>query len=93
NQQYDFVTCTEVVEHFHQPAREFERLTSLLTPTGVLAIMTSLLDDGVDFHTWHYRRDPTHVSFYRQTTFNWIANHYRMQLPDMISDSVIFLRK
>ena len=90
---YDFVTCTEVVEHFHHPGREFERLAALLRPGGWLAIMTSLLHDGIDFRKWHYRRDPTHVSFYRQTTFNWIANHYRMQLPDMISDSVIFLRR
>ncbi|MEE4250976.1 MAG: class I SAM-dependent methyltransferase [Alcanivoracaceae bacterium] len=90
---YDFVTCTEVVEHFHHPGREFERLATLLRPGGWLAIMTSLLHDGIDFRKWHYRRDPTHVSFYRQATFSWIANHYRMQLPDMISDSVIFLRK
>ncbi|MCC1498324.1 class I SAM-dependent methyltransferase [Alcanivorax sp. 1008] len=91
NQQYDFVTCTEVVEHFHQPAREFERLTSLLTPTGVLAIMTSLLDDGVDFHTWHYRRDPTHVCFYRRETFIWIAAHFGMSTPGVIGSSVVFL--
>ncbi|MGB1581468.1 MAG: class I SAM-dependent methyltransferase, partial [Nevskiales bacterium] len=24
--RYDFITCTEVVEHFHQPAQEFRRL-------------------------------------------------------------------
>ena len=90
---YDFVTCTEVVEHFHHPGREFERLVALVRRGGWLAIMTSLLHDGIDFRKWHYRRDPTHVSFYRQTTFNWIADHYRMQLPDMISDSVIFLRR
>ncbi|MDF1628322.1 MAG: class I SAM-dependent methyltransferase [Alcanivoracaceae bacterium] len=91
HQQYDFVTCTEVVEHFHQPAREFELLTSLLTPRGVLAIMTSLLDEGVDFYKWHYRRDPTHVCFYRRETFVWIAKHYHMNTPDVIGSSVVFL--
>jgi SAM-dependent methyltransferase len=74
--QYDFVTCTEVVEHFHQPAKEFELLASLIRPGGVLAIMTSLLHDGIDFQKWHYRRDPTHVCFYRQQTFHWLEQQH-----------------
>jgi SAM-dependent methyltransferase len=76
DRQYDFVTCTEVVEHFHQPAKEFELLAGLVKPGGVLAIMTSLLHDGIDFQKWHYRRDPTHVCFYCQQTFSWLAQHH-----------------
>ena len=41
---YDFVTCTEVAEHFHDPAREFERLDALLRPGGWLGIMTRFPD-------------------------------------------------
>ncbi|MFN4170691.1 MAG: class I SAM-dependent methyltransferase, partial [Pseudorhodobacter sp.] len=38
---YDFVTCTEVAEHFHHPAQEFARLCDRVRPGGWLAIMTS----------------------------------------------------
>lgn len=70
---YDFVTCTEVAEHFHHPRGEFERLDGLLKPGGWLAVMTAFLADGEDFARWHYRRDPTHVVFFREATFHVIA--------------------
>ncbi len=37
---YDFITCTEVIEHFHHPAQEFRHLDALLRPGGMLALMT-----------------------------------------------------
>jgi hypothetical protein len=70
---YDFITCTETVEHFHRPAEEFERLDSLLDAGGWLAIMTSFQTDDARFRDWHYRRDPTHVVFYREHTLRRIA--------------------
>lgn len=92
-QQYDFVTCTEVVEHFHQPAKEFELLASLVRPGGLLAIMTSLVHDRIDFDKWHYRRDPTHVCFYRQETFRQIAKDYAMASCEYSAHSVVMLNK
>ncbi|EKV29815.1 methyltransferase-related protein [Caenispirillum salinarum AK4] len=72
-QTYDAVTCTEAVEHFHHPAAEFDRLAGLLRPGGVLAVMTCFQTDDSRFADWHYRRDPTHVVFYREETFHHIA--------------------
>jgi 2-polyprenyl-3-methyl-5-hydroxy-6-metoxy-1,4-benzoquinol methylase len=91
--QYDFVTCTEVVEHFHQPAREFELLASLVRPGGVLAIMTSLLHDGIDFQKWHYRRDPTHVSFYRRHTFIWLARHLGLPVRGTDEGFIVIMQR
>ncbi len=45
DQQFDFVTCTEVAEHFHQPHAEFTRMVALLKPGGLLALMTSFQHD------------------------------------------------
>ena len=73
DQTYDFITCTEVAEHFHRPADEFDRLGALLRPGGFLAVMTRFQTDDKKFAGWHYRRDPTHVVFYRQATLEWIA--------------------
>ena len=78
--RYDAVTCTEVVEHFHRPAHEFRRLDSLLRPGGWLVIMTRFQTDDARFAGWHYRRDPTHVVFYRPRTFEVLAGQYRWQL-------------
>lgn len=90
---YDFVTCTEVVEHFHQPGEMFALLATLIRPGGLLGIMTGLLHDGVDFHSWHYRRDPTHVCFYREQTFAEIGRLYSMTPASITDTGVIILRK
>lgn len=70
---YDFITCTEVIEHFHRPAREFARLDGLLAPGGWLGLMTEFQTDDARFARWHYRRDPTHVVFYREETLRHLA--------------------
>lgn len=70
---YDFIACTETAEHFHCPADEFDRLHGLLRPGGWLGIMTSFQADDARFADWHYRKDPTHVVFYREETFRAIA--------------------
>ena len=92
DQQFDFVTCTEVAEHFHQPHAEFKRMVALLKPGGLLALMTSFQHDDIRFADWHYRRDPTHVTFYRQETFQVIAADFGMSciIP---CKNVVFLRK
>jgi len=80
SRRYDFVTCTEVVEHFHRPAQSFSQLRDLLRPGGTLAIMTSWLMTDEMFKHWHYRRDPTHVCFYKPATFQWLARHHGLTL-------------
>ncbi len=90
--RYDFVTCTEVAEHFHDPAREFTRLDGLLRPGGWLAIMTCFQTDDADFANWHYRRDPTHVVFYRAATFEWLARRHGWSCEIPVKD-IALLRK
>lgn len=75
-QTYDFIICSEVAEHFHHPAIEFDNLDRLLRPGGWLALMTSFQTDDARFANWHYRRDPTHVVFYREETFYILAERY-----------------
>ncbi|MFN3722215.1 MAG: class I SAM-dependent methyltransferase [Paracoccaceae bacterium] len=70
---YDFVTCTEVAEHFFHPAAEFARMMAMLRPGGWLAVMTCFQTDDARFAAWHYRKDPTHVVFYRAETLAHIA--------------------
>ena len=49
-------------------------LDRLLEPGGWLGVMTCFRQPGRDFASWHYRRDPTHVVFYREATFRRLAD-------------------
>jgi SAM-dependent methyltransferase len=84
----DFIAAAEVAEHLHDPAGEFERLAGLLRPGGILGVMTRLLEDDAGFATWHYRRDFTHVVFYKVETFESLARRLgwaaEFPAPDII---------
>ncbi len=73
---YDYIICSEVVEHFHAPAKEFRLLKNLLKPEGKLFCMTERYSPEVDFERWYYKNDLTHVFFYQERTFDWIKNNY-----------------
>ena len=92
NRSYDFVTATEVVEHLHHPRRELERLWSVLAPGGWLGIMTKRVRDATAFATWHYKNDPTHVIFFAETTFVWLADQWSAEL-EICGNDVVLLRK
>lgn len=70
---YDAVTCTEVAEHWHDPAGELDRLDGLIRPGGLLALMTCFQTEDARFAQWHYRRDPTHVVFFKEATLRHLA--------------------
>jgi hypothetical protein len=92
NKQYDFITCTEVAEHFYSPQKEFQKLNSLLEVGGWLGIMTNFYDDSIDFQDWYYRKDPTHVVFYAQETFEFIGSmmSWRIEIP---TKNVVLFKK
>ena len=90
--RHDFVTCTEVAEHFHRPAREFARLRGLVRPGGWLALMTCFQTEDARFAGWHYRRDPTHVVFYRAETFRHLAARWGWACEIPIKDVVLMRR-
>ena len=92
SQTYDFVTCSETAEHFYRPWDEFCRLDSLLKNGGWLAIMTCFQTDDAAFAGWYYRRDPTHVVFYREATFLWLADRLGWSCEFPVKD-VALMRK
>ncbi len=89
---YDFITCTETAEHFHDPASEFAGLAAMLKPGGILAIMTMFQTNDAQFEDWHYRLDPTHVAFYRARTFAVIASQHGLSC-EVVCKNVVFLMR
>lgn len=89
---YDVITCTEVAEHFHDPAGEFESLIAMLKPNGILGLMTCFQTEDDRFANWHYRKDPTHVVFYQIDTIRWIARKHRLSVKFPVKDVAIMFR-
>ena len=90
--QYDFITATEVVEHLAHPRVELHRLWRLLKPRGQLAIMTKLVASAEKFASWHYKSDPTHISFFSAATFEYLGEQWG-SAPQFIGADVIIFEK
>lgn len=78
--QYDFLTCSETMEHFYRPREEFERFLRLVKPGGWIGIMTQLRDEVPPFKNWFYKDDATHVCFFSRKTFQWLETRYGLKL-------------
>ena len=89
---YDFVTCTETIEHFANPREELDRIDGLLGSGGWLGVMTGMLETWENFADWYYHRDPTHVNFFSHATMNWIGENYGWE-ADFPSQNVVLFRK
>jgi len=85
DEKYDFIVSTETFEHLHHPGKEVDRLWSCLKPGGYLGIMTKIAD-------WHYKKDLTHVTFFSEETFKWMAEHYGASLS-IPNERVAILQK
>ncbi|MFN4275286.1 MAG: class I SAM-dependent methyltransferase [Ferrovibrio sp.] len=79
-QTYDFITGSEVFEHLAAPGTEIARLLGMLRPGGWLGVMTKRLRNREAFAQWHYIRDPTHVCFFAEATFRFIAARHGLEL-------------
>jgi SAM-dependent methyltransferase len=90
--RYDFVTASEVVEHLHTPWAALQRLWQLLRPGGYLAVMTKRVGDSQAFSRWHYKLDPTHVIFFAEATFAWLAAQWGADC-EVVGPDVVLLRR
>ncbi len=87
---YDFIICSEVMEHFYDPAAQFALLRRLLLPGGRLYCMTEPLRADLDFGRWYYKEDPTHVFFYAEKTLRWIAENIGFRKVEAKGRLIIF---
>ncbi|MFC1493338.1 class I SAM-dependent methyltransferase [candidate division KSB1 bacterium] len=90
NNKFDFITCTETIEHFRDPNKEFHMLNSLLISGGILCIMTGIVENRDDFPDWHYIQDITHLAFYSKQTLGWIAENFDWNILYSENDVIVF---
>lgn len=92
DRHYQFITCTEVAEHLHQPGMVLSQLHDMLEAGGWLAIMTKRYTCRDAFAQWHYKNDPTHVCFFSDTTFTFFADQLNAKL-EVKSKDLVLLQK
>lgn len=90
NKSYDVICSTEAIEHFYHPASEWALWLQMLKQGGSLGLMTRLAPDKVQFLSWHYKNDPTHVCFFSRETFEFLAARDGFTL-EIIGPDVILL--
>lgn len=93
NRTYDFISCTETVEHFYRPGREFLKINQMLQPGAWFGVMTEMLEKRTDFSEWYYRRDPTHVCFYGRKTMDWISQWLGWEAEYPAKNITLFQKK
>lgn len=81
--RYDFIACSETIEHIYDPSQIFVLFRQLLHEKGWLGIMTQCFDTWADFSVSAYQRDPTHVCIYSQRVLRWIGQNlgWEVQFP------------
>lgn len=92
SRRYDFITASEVVEHMAAPGAELTHLAGLLRPGGWLGLMTQRVIRHETFVDWHYILDPTHVCFFSEASFHWLAERLGMQVIFPDHDVVLLKR-
>jgi SAM-dependent methyltransferase len=90
---FDFIFATECFEHFFKPAHELQKLENLLKPGGILVVMTQFWNDTAKIKTWRYATDPTHVVFYHEKTFRFIAINFGFNILEIEKERVVILQK
>ena len=91
--KYKFITCSEVVEHFFNPYEEFNKINNILDYNSWFGVMTSFLLNDNLFEDWYYRRDPTHVVFYKKKTFQHIGFQRNWEVFFPADNVVLFFKK
>lgn len=90
NKKYDYISSCEVIEHFYTPHKEFKLLKSMLKENAKLYIMTELYNEDINFSSWYYKQDSTHVFFYCKETFQWIKEAFNFSSLEISKRIVIF---
>lgn len=94
NKRYDLITCTEVIEHISDIQALMELFSEHINPNGYLALMTQFHpNDPEAYLNWWYRRDPTHISFFRPHSFSVLAQQHGFSLRFHDEKKLVLLQK
>lgn len=91
--RHRFICLTEVIEHLASPAEVLPKLWRQLEACGWLIIQTQRVRDREAFARWRYVDDPTHIAFYSEATFAWLAEYLGAKHWEVADRDVVVLKK
>ncbi len=92
--KYDFLTCTEVIEHIYDVKDAFAQMVKLVNEKGTIGIMTQFPPDEQEkFSSWWYKNDPTHVRFFSKKTLNYMACEFNLDVEFHGKSVAIFKKR
>jgi cyclopropane fatty-acyl-phospholipid synthase-like methyltransferase len=87
---FDAIVAIDVVEHLADPLSFFQRTSKMLTPGGVLIILTG----NTDALSWRLHKNlywycslPEHVSFFSRGVFDYISRRCGLQAVEQLTMS------
>ncbi|HQV32719.1 MAG TPA: class I SAM-dependent methyltransferase [Calditrichia bacterium] len=89
---YDFLTCSGVVEYFHDPYEEWKRLFKILRPGGLLGLVMDMGKHNGNRLTNAMTDDAGKVGFYSDATLRWLAERYQLDVK-YSKEGVVLLRQ
>ncbi len=94
DKRYDLITSTEVLEHIGDIQEVMTLFSQQLNAGGYLALMTQFHPNEQEAYlNWWYRRDPTHIVFFRPKTFALLAEQHSFSLRYHDDKKLILLQK
>lgn len=89
----DVLFCSEVIEHIYEPAKIFSQWNQLLKPDGVITLRTGFHPGADNMSDWWYASDETHIGFFNETTFEFIAEKWGWTLIKVHGPYVVASKK
>ena len=82
DETFDFILLSEVIEHLASPLEEMKKLRGKLREGGKIFLKTKLYPtDLLAFHSWSYKRDPTHIQFFEYSSLKKLGE--MIDLPQL----------
>jgi SAM-dependent methyltransferase len=95
DKRFDIIVCIEVLEHLDNPLNTLSQLLELLDDNGIIFLTTALSNRSLSslraFPHWIYLDDPTHIGFFHEKTFHWIAEKLSVDVHIIGCNSSIIL--
>ena len=80
DEQYDLITCIEVIEHAYNVNEMFELFTKLLKKEGKLIITTCFYNQEKLSDWWYCNPRVGHILFFTQQGFNQFVEKYGFKI-------------
>lgn len=92
SKKWDYIISTEVIEHLKNPYEVITKIWDTIISKGYLFLMTQLYSNEIEFKSWYYKGDPTHIVFFTKESFIWLGKKLNATV-EFIDKDIIILKK